>query len=119
MKTIQFDSSARFTERYRTRNDVWKLTDQEITTLLDNYIGQKAEFAYRDYYGNTEEVKVWVESYKKEEAYIVISKGVKTMIYNYTVMINYSPLIPDRFVPGLLEIGKQLGLAAPISYTVL
>lgn len=119
MKTIQFNSSVDFSERYKTSKDIWKLTDQEITALLNVYIGQKVEFTYNNYYGSTEEVKVWVEGYKKEEAYVVMSKGVRTMIYKYTVMIEASSFIPDRFYPSLLEIGKQLGLAAPISYTVL
>lgn len=119
MKTIQFNSSVNFSERYKTSKDVWKLTDQEITTLLSNYVGQKATFSYINYYGSTEEIRVWVEGYKKEEAYVVMSKGVRTMIYKYTVMIESSSFIPDRFYPSLLEIGKQLGLVAPISYTVL
>ncbi len=99
---IGFYPDTDFSLKYKTSKDVFKLSDKEVTDLLNSYLGKKVKYTYCSYYGGEDEVEVWVSDFQK-------------MSNKYIVTISTSIPIPERFIPGLSDLGEELGLVFPIS----
>ena len=83
----------------------------DIKDCLSRYINKKVSFSISNYYGYSENVFFWVNDFE----YI---KKYPGCVEFYVGIISDSD-VPKRFYPSLLEIGKKIGLFAPISYRIV
>lgn len=108
---IRINNYTDFSLNYRTSEDKFKMTDEEIVKLLDSYIGKRATFECSNFYGGSDVVKIWVEGYERVEK--------MNPYIDYIITLRCSQHIPDRYYPSLLQVGQQFGLVGPISYELL
>ena len=107
---VSFNNNSDFSFHYKTFGDVFKASIDDIKDCLSKYLNKKVSFSVSNYYGYSEDVFFWVNSF-----YIEHRLGC---VEFYVGIISNSD-VPSRFYPSLLEIGKKIGLFAPISYRIV
>lgn len=107
---ISFNNFSKFSYHYKTSDDIFKASSDDIKDCLSRYVNKKVSFSISNYYGYSEEVFFWVNGFE------CIEKYSGCVEFNVGIVSNSD--IPKRFYPSLLMIGKKIGLFAPISYRI-